>query len=259
MTFMPSREWLVEVAKGAIAKHSIVQKFGRNPSIGTTFAPVTRGGHYRTPQPAAATTLRVKAGGNANDTAAGSGAQELTLVGLNASGVEITETLATAGASASSATSNSFIRLYRCYVSASGTYATESAGSHSGDLTIENGAGGTDWALIGSADFPRAQTEIAAYSIQTGYTGYVISAVIYSDTSKTTDVILFQRGGILRAAAPYAGMRALHSVQVYGGTSEILFRSAIKIDAESDIGWMAKVNTGTASVGVNFGILLVQN
>lgn len=105
--------------------------------------------------------MRIKAGGNAADTAAGAGAREVTLIGLDASGNVVTEAIATNGISASSATTNSFIRLYRAYVSASGTYATAAAGSHTAAIVIENSAGGTDWLTIDATSFPLAQSEVS--------------------------------------------------------------------------------------------------
>ena len=93
------------IASGRIPGLSVVHKFGR-ASVGTTYSPVTFGGVYNTPQVAGATTLRVKAG-DANDTAAGTGAREVTLIGLDETGAEVTEAVATAGAAASATTTAS--------------------------------------------------------------------------------------------------------------------------------------------------------
>ena len=259
MTFIPNSNFYSDVAQGKVAGHSIVHKFGQNNSIGTTFTPVTRLGVYKTPQAAAATTLRIKAGGNANDTAAGSGAREITLVGLNQLGVETTETLATNGASASSATTTTFMRLYRAYVSKSGTYATALAGSHSDDIVIENGAGGTDWADINATDFPKSQTEIGAYTIPDGYTGYLLGAFGFSDASKTTELIFFKREGILDSSAPYEAMRVVFEERLEGGEFTVDPKAPILLGTGCDCGFLAKVNTGSAEVEVDFEILLIQN
>lgn len=257
---MPVTRYDVEVARGNITGQTIIHKFGRNTAVGTTFVPVTIGGVYQTPQPASATTLRIKAGGNANDTAAGTGAREITLEGLDASGNLLTETLATNGTSASSATSGSFLRLFRCYVSGSGTYATASAGSHAGDIVIENSGGGTDWAIIDSGDFPRSQSEIGAYSIPAGKTGYIERVSFFADTTKTTDVLFFKRGNILETAAPYTAMRAIIDEKISGGgETSLTFDSPIMIAGPADIGVLAKVDTGTAEVDVEFEILIVDN
>ena len=112
----------MDIARGLVPGCRSFFRFGRNTAIGATYTPVTRSGHYRTPQAGSATTLRVKAGGNANDTAAGSGARQITLVGLDATGNVITETLATAGASASAATTKSLKLLQACCDESSATY-----------------------------------------------------------------------------------------------------------------------------------------
>jgi len=58
----------MDIARGIVPGCRSFFRFGRNTAIGATYTPVTRSGHYRTPQAGSATTLRVKAGGNANDT-----------------------------------------------------------------------------------------------------------------------------------------------------------------------------------------------
>lgn len=245
----------LDASAGRIPGTSVVHKFGR-AVVGTTFTPVAFGGFYNVLQPASATTLRVKAG-NANDTAAGTGAREITLIGLDETGAEVTETLATAGASASSATSATFIRLYRLYVSVSGTYATQSAGSHAADIVIENGAGGTDWATIDSTDFPKGQSEIGVFSVPLGKTAYIEAFNIQVDSNKPADVILFQRPDILQAAAPYSGMRIL--VQSIGLTGSFGITSTAPLGplpALTDVGFMAKVGVGTGILTVDFEIYL---
>ena len=122
----PSFPWL-DVSRGLVSGMQSIKKFGRNAAVGTSFVPIAMGGVYQTPQGSAATALRIKSGGDANDTAAGSGARSVTLEGLDENFELATEALATAGASASSATSTTFTRLFRAYVTpdtGSGTYAS---------------------------------------------------------------------------------------------------------------------------------------
>ena len=247
-----------EISAKRVGNDFVVHKFGANASVGTTFVPISRGGVYQTPQVSGATTLRVAAG-NANDTAAGTGAREVALQGLDTNGNEITEYVATAGTSASSATTNSFLRLYRAWVSESGTYATQTAGSHSDDIVIENGAGGTTWATIDATDFPKGQTDIAVYSIPTGFTGYVTDFTVATDATKTTDVLLFNRTGILQTAAPYDAMRNKFNFSISGGVQEIVFASPIRFAGPCDLGFMAKVDVGTAAVSVDFEIVVEQD
>lgn len=252
----PESDWYVDVADGSVDGWSVVHKFGA-ANVGTTYTPVCEGGFYRTPQVAGATTLRIKAGGDANDTAAGTGAREVTLEGLNATGAEIVETIATNGASASTATTNSFIRLHRLYVSASGTYATQSTGSHVGDIVVENSAGTEDWATITSTDFARGQSQIAVYSIPTGKKGFIKEVFMSIDTNKSVDVTFFQRENILETAAPYTPMRLITEAKGLSGPFSLPIQTPINgFDGPCDIGFMAKVSTGTADLTVDFEILL---
>lgn len=253
-------DFLNEIAKGNVAGHEIIQKFGRNSAVGTSFVPVSIGAIYETPQVSGATTIRIKSGGNANDTAAGSGAREITIQGLDETGALATESVATAGTSASSATTTTFLRVFRSWVSASGTYATASSGSHSADVVLENGAGGTDWGTISSTDFSRSQTEVGIYSVPLGKTAYLLSATISVDSTKSVDLIFFKREGILKTAAPYDAMRIVFELGGVSGEETIIPKAPLAVfPALTDIGFMAQVSSGTADVDVDFEILLVDN
>ena len=254
--------WL-DVAQGLSTGLSSVKKFGRNESVGTSFVPICIGGIYRTPQASGATSLRIKAGGDANDTAVGAGARQVTLIGLDQNFNEITETLATAGASASSSTTQTFTRLYRIFVSESGTYASATAGSHAGSIVIENGSGGTDWGSISVTDFPKSQSEIGAFSAPAGSTGFVKLRNLSVDSGKSIDLIFFSRANIDQTAPPYSAMRAQSVVTgVAGGSIEVFGETDIPFGpyvGPTDIGFMGKVSSGTASVSVEFEIFLVEN
>jgi hypothetical protein len=250
----------LEMASGAFSGLSVIHKFGADQAVGTSFEPITSGGVWPTPQVSGATALRIKAGGNANDTAAGTGAREVTIVGLDETGAEVTEALATAGASASSATTATFVRIYRAYVSSSGTYATASAGSHSADIVIENSAGTADWATINSTPFPMSQSEIGCYSVPLGCTAYISNIVVNVDSTKAATILGFKRENILETAAPYTAMRSF--LELGGVSGEEFITPKIPygpFPALTDIGFMAKLTSGSGEVDVDFEILLVKD
>lgn len=239
----------------------IIHKFGHNPSVGTSWVPISQLGVYRTPQVSGATTLRIKAGGNANDTAGGSGAQSVILRGLDANGIEIHEELATNGTLASASTSKSFLRLFRVYVSSSGTYASfATPNSHVGNITIENTAGTQDWAMIENVDIAHGQSEIGAYTIPAGYRGFIHSIDIQSESAKEVDAILFTREGILQTAAPYEAMRTLREFHGITGVFSKRFEFPLgPIPALSDVGFLSQITTGVGEVSVQFELCLVRN
>lgn len=255
----PTLAWL-DIAKGLVDGVTTVNKFGRNKDVGTTFTPVCMGGVYRTPQ--IATKLRIKAGGSVNDSSAGSGARSVTLIGLDQSFNEITETIATNGALASTPTTLDFTRLFRAYVASSGTYATALVGSHTSDIVIENAAGSSTFATIDSSGFPKSQSEIGAFSMRAGSTAFVKLKNLSIDSGKTVDLIFFTRGGINQTSAPYSAMRAQSILSgVTGGSIESFGESSIPLGpyiGPHDIGFMAKVSVGTAAVSVEFEIYIVD-
>ena len=252
-----SLPWGHHVSRGNMFQAHVHHQFGRNITCPTTYVPVTDNGIYRTPQPAAATRLRIKAGGNAADTASGAGARSVRLWGLNASGDEIVETLATAGASASAATANSFIRLYQAEVYTSGTYGTQAAGSHVGNITIENAAGTEDWAQIQLNGFPSGTTGIGSITVPRNHVGLVSSIQINVDQTKTTDILILKREGILDAAAPYKPIQKMQEFLGVARSISVKFDVPIKSPQLTDLGVLAKVSNGTGSVSVDIEVLML--
>lgn len=259
----PSLPWL-DISRGLAAGVQVIEKFGRNSSVGTSFVPVAMGGVYQAPQSGSATTLRIAAGGDANDTAAGSGARSVTFEGTDENFDLATEAVATAGALASSATTTTFTRLFRAYLTpstGSGTYAafTAAGGSHAATITIENGAGGTTWGVIDGTNTAKGQSEIAAYTVPSGYTAYVKPKIVYVDTNRSTDVLLVWRANADETAAPYSARRA--QAVVIGATRNVLFGDGDvpygPYPGPADIVFMAKADS-TAVVAVEFEVYLVN-
>lgn len=255
MTFPSGLDISRGIGQGVTKNH----KFGRNKLVGATFVPIAIGGIYRTPQANAATALRIKAGGSANDTANGSGARSISLTGLNSLGVEISETIATNGASASLPTQQQFIRLYRAFVVDSGTYASAAAGSHATSIVIERAAGGEDWATITDTDFSRSQSQVAAYSVPFNRTAFISSIKISSDADKKVNLILFQRQKILQLVAPYEAMRVVEEYPQIAGVHDIHFNNPLGPFPElTDIGFLGKAASNTADITVSYEIIEVR-
>lgn len=251
----PPELWL---ARGYFEGESVIKKFG-HAELTASYTPVTHGNIYNMPQVSGATTLRIKAGGNAGDTSDGAGAREVTLEGLDETGAYVSETLATAGVSASSPTTTSFLRLFRVFVSASGTYADTSTFSHIAEIVFENSAGGTDWATIPILDIALSQGQIGCYSVPLGSTAFISSIGYSVDGNKTIDLALFKREGILDTAAPYSALRVIREEIGISGALDIELSNPLGPFPElTDLGFLAKGAT-TPSVSVDFTIILVAN
>ena len=253
-----SLPWGHQIARENMFQAHIHHQFGRNIACPTTYVPVSDNGLYQTPQVGAATQLRIKAGGNAEDTANGAGARSVRLWGINASGDEVIETITTNGALASASTTNSFIRLYLAEVYTSGTYGTQLAGSHAGTITIENAAGTQDWAQIQLNGFPSGTSGIGSITVPRNHVGLLSSIQINVDQTKTTDVIILKREGILQTSAPY---NPIQKVQEFVGVVRpivIQFDVPIKFPQLTDLGVLAKVSNGTGAVSVDLEVLMLE-
>lgn len=252
------KKFLVEVAKGNVAGHSLVNRFGFNDSVTSTLQPVADGAVYQTPTAAASLEL---VSSSADDAAAGTGARTVEVQGLDGSFALQTETVTMNGTTAV-ALSNTYIRVFRMKVLTSGTYATQSTGSHAGTLTLRGAGGGSTWATIGvsTGGFPMGQTEIGAYTIPAGKTGYLLTKHASIESTKTPNILWFRRENADTVSAPYDTMRLFE--RHIGAAESIKYDPkgpSLVLPEKTDVGAMAYVATGTAAVSVEFQILLVDN
>lgn len=256
MAYLTNTDYLIEVAKGNVAGASLVNKFGANISLASSYEVVSIGGVYQTPQVSGATALYVRSSNN-NDTAFGSGAREITIQGLDATGVLTTASIATNGTSNSANFAGTWLRVFRAWVSGSGTYATLSAPSHIGSIELRSATSGT-WLTIDATDIAKGQSQVGSYTVPLGFTAYLLDYVVTMDSGKTVDFAFFTRENILETAAPYTAMRLL--LQEMGLTVPFArkFGDPIKIPELTDIGFFAEGAT-TPSVTVDFNLLLIEN
>ena len=92
----PSPGWYVRVAEGEVPGYQVVHKFGSG-LVGSSLGPITTSGEYR--MPTAATSLELLSD-SANDTDGGTGARQVTVIGLDSSWNEVSQTVTTTGTSA---------------------------------------------------------------------------------------------------------------------------------------------------------------
>lgn len=139
---------------------------GFNPAVGATAETISDGATARFAFPIAAQTLRIAAGGNAADTAAGLGAQSVELTFLDSTYTVVTEVLATAGASASAVTASTAIRLISARVLTSGTYHAWNTAA----IVIEHTTSGLDFGTIATAT---GTMRTGVYSVPAGSTLFI--------------------------------------------------------------------------------------
>jgi len=253
MSYIATTDYLIEVARGNVSGASLMHKFGRNDAVPNgSWAFVNLLGFTAWPL-SAATTVRIKAGGNAADTAAGAGAREVTVTGVDSTLAEVSEAIATAGAGASAATTASFWRPYRAFVSSAGTYGAANTAA----ITIENSAGGTDLIQIATEE---GQTQFGGYTIPTGKTGYLLSLHVHVDSKKITNFRMMTRADMNDAAAPMKSARLrLHFDGIEGSMMYTPRAPEFSIPALTDV-WVEAWGDGAVSeVSADFEVLLIDD
>jgi len=260
MSYISNRDFYLEVRKGNVPKHSIVQKFGAISGVTTTLTPVTSSGTY--PTPTTPTALEVVSS-SANDAPGGSGARTLTIEGIsNTNGVwtEEAQTVALNG-TAAVAIPNSMLRVYRMYVASSGSYANATTPSHNSTITVRTSGGGATWQrLTPTGTFGLSQSEIAVYTVPKGFTAYLLSKSVRVESSKTANIFLFVRDNADVVTAPFSPMRVKELERNLGSSADRNPDAPIvKMVGPADVGFMAKSTSVTTDLSIEFELLLVQD
>ena len=250
-----TNDFLLDVAQGKVPGHEIIQKFGAG-NVSTSLVPITQSGVYTTPS--AVVSLEFVSD-DANDTAAGTGAQEITVEIIDSSWNKVLIVKETNGLTAVPLGTDAF-RVHRWYVSRSGTYANAGAGSHVGELKLRVAGAGDTWSIIPNSVFPVAQSQIGAYTIPTGKEGYLLGKLIFTDTSKTADVYFFKRPNADDVVAPYTGIMAIteREVGLSGGFDHHFKVGKFLGAGPCDVGAMGKVTSGSAEISIEFELLLID-
>lgn len=247
----PTTDFSFDISRGLHADKFGVRKFGANGDVGNGVTEFVWDGPTTTyPWPTAAETVRIKAGGDANDTAAGTGAREVTIVGLDENWDLAEEAVATAGASASAATTTTFIRVFRAYVSAAGAYG----GANTGNIQIENTSTLDVLAYISAG---LGQTQFGAYTIPRDCTGYLSRYDVEVAANKPARVRLWQRGDANVTSAPTGPVRLIHQDLELSGHKDLQFVGLTSYPAYTDIYATATGQGAATAVSLEFDLWVV--
>ena len=252
-------EFYFELSKQDVRNHSIVHKFGSASNIGTSWTVVSSAKLYQ--MPTAATAIEAVSTSD-SDSTGNAGLQSLCVQGLGSAWELVSECISLRGTQAVDFTAT-FFRVFRVYGDSTGTYAAVGTDSQVGTVTVRTDAGGATWATLEVvSDLGFGQSEIAAYTVPTGYTGYIKSIDIEVEATKKPDVLLIKRCNADDVVAPYTGV--LRVQEVFRGVDEYVSQN---FDAPlgpypgpCDILFYAKAPSGsTTDISVDFEVLLVKD
>lgn len=252
-----SNDAMFDISRSLYADKFGLHRFGYNGTVPNgsfddvwSYGPTV--GTY--PWPTTAETIRVKSGGNAADTSDGAGARTVIVDFLNATGVQVQETLTLAGASASSATSSTCTRVIRAWVATAGTVLS----NNTAGILIENTSANQ---ILAAIDTGVGQTEMTMYTIPLGYTGYLtrIHADVSIGTNKDADIRMWQRRDALTFAAPFGAKRLVRRWTAIQGESVDDFDIYQVFPALTDIWVEAQGNGATTEVDIDYDMIMVKD
>lgn len=254
MSYSALDDFWMRVARGQISEYTAYHRFGSYESVGTTFVPLARAGVYQTPTAAAALEV---VSTSANDAAAGTGARTVTITGLDATWTEITEVVTLNGIAAV-ATINNFIRAYNMEVTTSGTYGTSAAGSHAGTITLRGAGGGATWLQIYAGTYPRSDSQCGVFTVPTGKAAIIKFHYFSSESSKPATIIFMARKNANTVAAPYSPVTTEFELDGIVNFASLLDNAAPEgpYIGPCDLGFMARLSTGTGAVTVAYEVIL---
>lgn len=193
--------------------------------------------------------LRVRAGGNAADTALGAGARAVTIFGVNAVGTPIEETIPTAGASASTATTQAFLRVHRVVVATVGTFA----GANVGDVLIETITGTLQAAIQAGA----AQAYPGMFSVPANHVAYLFDVHLMLESTKTVTFLLSTLEDYTASGPPFPARRVNEVYTGVGQPVDFEYATPRRFPPLTDIAFLAKAGGTNSAVSVTMTFAVI--
>ena len=179
-----SEPFELQVARGQVAYHESVYKFGNNAVVGNSTETIwQQGGLYS--YLSAASVLKVSSS-SANDTSAGTGARTVELFGLDSDYNEINEVVTLNGQTAVNST-QSYLRINRMIVRSAGSGGSNAGIIYAGTGTVTTGVPANIYATINGDG--TNQTLMALWTVPAGYTGYLMQYDVSNGTTSNTPAV----------------------------------------------------------------------
>lgn len=239
-----SEPFELQVARGQVAYHKDVFKFGNNPDVGASLETIwAQGGLYSYPPTASVMTV---SSSSTNDASAGTGARTVTVSGLDADYNEISE-LVTLNGQTPVNTTKSYLRVNRMIVRSAGSGGGNAGVIYTGTGTVTSGVPANVYALINGIAGSN-QTLMALWTVPAGYTAYLAQYDVSNGTSSNTPAVC----KLILAVRPFGEVFQSKDVKslTTGMHIEETFAVPQRIEEKSDI----EVRAISSSVSVSFDI-----
>jgi len=218
------------IKRGMINNFSGIQKFGYNPTVGTSFETIWDGANIYTYPTSPSTAVATSS--NTSDDNGGT----VEIQGLDSNYDLSTETITIGG----SASTTSFIRVFRAVLKTANTGNT-----NSGNITIT-----VDSKSVAIITAGYGQTLMALYTIPRKYNGYIIQLDVGSAKDLENEMMLVTKdisnGNVFN-------VRTFTTTR--GGFSEKNFKVPIHISEKTDLEIRGK-GSATTSISASFELVL---
>jgi hypothetical protein len=247
----PTSEYNTDRNIGIIIGQESKRKFGVNESVGGALEAIWSYGVDWVPNQIFNQKLRIAAGGNAADTAAGAGAQSVIVNFLDENFLEVTETIVTNGALASLDTTANCSRVISAKVNDVGTYHAANTGA----IVLElNGSGN----IMGNLSAGTGTTEQAILTTPADKTAYITEIFVSVGQADSCDVKMF----IVENAddtTNFSSKVETWVIEDFSGAQVFNLNTHFKINPKSDIWFEAEKITGggSARVSIDFNYYTV--
>lgn len=230
-----------------------LRKFGENVAIGASNEVISGTGGAVPFMPTAAVAVEAISSDGGDIDSSGAGARTICVQGLNTNFDEIEETISMNGASASDATTLTFIRVIRAFAVTTGTYR----GSNIGAITIRPSGGGTTFETI-VAD--HGQTSTTHFCVPRGKTFFMTATMIQIDSTKAVHPIFYYCPGADSIVAPFQGAR--REVFDFSGLTDSIIYSLSPpevFEEMSDLWYSAHAEGGGGGASAEYHGYLIDN
>lgn len=237
-------DYSLDQAQGLYAGEELHREVGFHSSVGTTLQLISNlevafasyAGFLQ-----AATTVRVKAGGNAADDAAGNNARTIEVQGLDANWERQTATITLAGTSASASTTETFIRVDHLQLLTVGTYGATNAGA----IVLESSDGTKDLLKISAG---HSISENCVETIPANADGYLKALSITVEGTKEVAVEIWKRENADDITAPMTPAILLERYNGVTGDVQHKFAQYHVLPPKTDVWAVATGPSGGAAV-----------
>jgi hypothetical protein len=244
-----SATWL-DYASGRLDGTRPVRKFARNSDIDLAASEDvwSAGGNMTYLTSASAVEI---VGDSANDDAAGTHCRRVMIVGLNENWDEAQEQVSTNGLSASTATTTTFIRVYRAYCDLVGAYGN----TNDGNLTVRVESAGSTQAYIAAGD---GQTQGSHWTVPRNYTGYGLGVHLNVASGKTGSVVFYYRTNADDATTPNA-WRVAASYTGLSGNADYTYWGMVPFPEKTDIRAVGSAAANDTDITLDYIVMLIRN